>query len=89
MPNLCGAETAQQLRKHGYTGIIMGMTGDPVGCFDREAFEASGLDMCVNKDSQGVQRIVRELNQLLDRVVDQSTRRRQAARGPAATVLPQ
>lgn len=29
-----------------------------MGCQDRDDFEASGVDMCIDKDSAGVARIV-------------------------------
>jgi hypothetical protein len=35
------------------------MTGDPSGCPEREEFEASGLNECVDKDSQGICRVAK------------------------------
>jgi CheY-like chemotaxis protein len=66
MPNLTGTEATKRIREHGYAGKIVGMTGDPIGCLERAEFESAGLDVCVNKDSQGVQLIVRELKALLE-----------------------
>jgi hypothetical protein len=64
MPNLSGTQATQELRKRGFSGKIISMTGDPSGCLDREEFEKAGLDLCVNKDSRGVQLIVCELQQI-------------------------
>jgi len=58
MPEMCGAEATRELRAMGFTGLIVGMTGDPIGCEERAKFEAAGLDACVDKDSEGVRRAV-------------------------------
>lgn len=50
-----GAQAARTLRERGYKGLIVGMTGDPHGCEDRDAFEASGLDLCVDKAADGME----------------------------------
>jgi CheY-like chemotaxis protein len=73
MPNMNGTDATLELRRMGYAGTIVGMTGDPSGCAERERFERSGLDLCVNKDSVGVAEIVTLLQHLLserDRHVD-------------------
>ncbi|KAJ1638424.1 hypothetical protein T492DRAFT_833704 [Pavlovales sp. CCMP2436] len=54
MPVLTGEMATRQLRASGYTGTIIGMTGDPSGCHERSAFEVSGLNICVDKDTHGV-----------------------------------
>jgi CheY-like chemotaxis protein len=53
MPVLCGAQATRELRARGFAGLIVGMTGDPVGSEDRADFESSGLDLCVDKDVHG------------------------------------
>lgn len=58
MPEMDGTEATAQLRAMGFAGLIIGMTGDPVGCDERELFEKSGLDACVDKDTDGVRRAV-------------------------------
>jgi CheY-like chemotaxis protein len=83
MPNMNGTDATLELRRMGYAGTIVGMTGDPSGCAERERFERSGLDLCVNKDSVGVAEIVTLLQHLLserDRHVDTGS----AAPAPAA-----
>jgi len=64
MPSMGGRETVARLREGGYFGVIVGMTGDPVGSEDRTAFEAAGLDLCVDKTSTGLQALVRELDRI-------------------------
>jgi CheY-like chemotaxis protein len=54
MPVMNGTEAARKLREAGYAGVIIGMTGDPRGCDDRDRFEDAGLDMCVDKTVQGM-----------------------------------
>jgi len=54
-----GAETARALRAMSYTGLLLGMTGDPLGCDERYAFEASGLDACLDKSSAGMAECVK------------------------------
>jgi CheY-like chemotaxis protein len=61
MPGLSGAATARKLRSSGYTGLIVGMTGDVKGCDDRNEFEASGLTWCTDKDSLGLEELVRQI----------------------------
>jgi len=59
MPNMTGCEAAEKMRSPeiGYTGLIIGITGDPSGSGDRTAFEQSGLDMCADKTAQGMKTI--------------------------------
>lgn len=54
MPGLSGAETARELRRRGFIGPIIGITGDVAGCSERKNFEASGLTRCLDKDSAGL-----------------------------------
>lgn len=64
MPRMNGTETARRLREAGYSGTIIGMTGDPSGCHERTAFEGSGIDVCVNKDSAGMSFVVETLRSM-------------------------
>jgi len=49
MPVLTGEKVTRALRAGGFKGMIVGMTGDPSGCTERDDFEASGLNLCVDK----------------------------------------
>lgn len=42
-PGLDGLQTASKMRKRGYTGLIIGVTGDVLTA-DQEAFRLAGLD---------------------------------------------
>jgi hypothetical protein len=42
------------------------MTGDPLGCEDREEFDASGLDKCLDKDSRWVSLILQLLGEICE-----------------------
>lgn len=53
-PNMTGAAAAAELRARGFKGKLIGMTADNKGSRDRDRFEASGIDLCVDKDSKGV-----------------------------------
>lgn len=64
MPNLGGTETTRLLRERGFVNTIIGLTGDPEGSDDRDAFERAGLDACVDKNSKGTDFIVSELRKL-------------------------
>jgi len=64
MPRCGGAEATRQLRTMGFQGIIIGMTGDPVGSPDRADFEASGLTECVDKSIEGMDVIYDHLARL-------------------------
>ncbi|KAJ1617221.1 hypothetical protein T492DRAFT_1101500, partial [Pavlovales sp. CCMP2436] len=57
MPVLIGTKATRALREGGFRGVIIGMTGDPKGCSERDEFEASGLTECVDKDTSGIQRV--------------------------------
>ena len=48
MPNMSGSEAAQKLRQLGFTGIIVGVTGDVVDT-DDDPFLRSGVDGVVTK----------------------------------------
>ncbi|KAJ1615613.1 hypothetical protein T492DRAFT_1112578, partial [Pavlovales sp. CCMP2436] len=61
MPILTGEKATRALRAGGFEGLIVGMTGDPKGCSERDDFEAAGLNFCVDKDLPGIQRVTREL----------------------------
>ncbi|KAG8462517.1 hypothetical protein KFE25_010342 [Diacronema lutheri] len=54
MPVLSGTKATALLRQMGYSGTIVGFTGDPPGCDAREHFELSGVDACVCKGSPGM-----------------------------------
>lgn len=56
MPNMTGAALAIELRRRGYVGKVIGMTGDPKGSSDRDTFERSGVDLVLDKDSSSVRR---------------------------------
>mmetsp|Transcript_16365 Transcript_16365/g.47707 ORF Transcript_16365/g.47707 Transcript_16365/m.47707 type:complete len:802 (-) Transcript_16365:66-2471(-) len=57
MPVMSGAEATREMRRMGYTGLIIGLTGDPIGSPDRAAFEAAGLDACTDKTADGMRAI--------------------------------
>jgi len=57
MPILTGQKATHALRAGGFKGMIVGMTGDPSGCTERDDFEASGLNLCVDKDTNGIRRV--------------------------------
>jgi len=61
MPVLTGEKATRALRASGFEGIIVGMTGDPHGCSERDEFEAAGLSLCVDKDTPGIHRVVQVL----------------------------
>jgi len=61
MPRVGGAEATRTLRQQGFSGQIIGMTGDPAGSLDRDNFEECGLDMCVDKTMDGLQWIEKQL----------------------------
>mmetsp|Transcript_28726 Transcript_28726/g.65893 ORF Transcript_28726/g.65893 Transcript_28726/m.65893 type:complete len:294 (-) Transcript_28726:119-1000(-) len=72
MPILTGEKATRALRAGGFEGLIVGMTGDPKGCFERDNFEAAGLNFCVDKDLPGIQRVTRELVSFaLDEVLEE------------------
>jgi CheY-like chemotaxis protein len=56
MPVMGGAATARVLRRLlGNELLLIGMTGDPPGCVDRNELEAAGLNQCLDKDTAGMQ----------------------------------
>mmetsp|Transcript_14012 Transcript_14012/g.35706 ORF Transcript_14012/g.35706 Transcript_14012/m.35706 type:complete len:225 (+) Transcript_14012:1056-1730(+) len=57
MPFMMGELATRALRAGNFEGMIVGMTGDPLGCVERDEFEASGLDKGVTKDTPGICRI--------------------------------
>jgi len=61
MPVLTGEKATRALRAGGFQGVILGMTGDPKGCSERDDFEAAGLSFCVDKDTPGIQRVAEVL----------------------------
>lgn len=61
MPRMTGTVAAREMRNGGYSGVILGLTGDPVGSPERDEFEAAGLNACVDKDTKGVEQILKLL----------------------------
>ncbi|KAJ1625402.1 hypothetical protein T492DRAFT_910932 [Pavlovales sp. CCMP2436] len=61
MPVLTGEKATRALRAGGFEGVIVGMTGDPKGCSERDDFEAAGLSFCFDKDTPGIQRVAQVL----------------------------
>lgn len=57
MPIMSGIEATREMRKHGFNGTILGITGDPAGSPDRVDFENAGLDLCVDKTTEGMRAI--------------------------------
>jgi len=57
MPVQNGADAVREIRAMGYTGVVIGLTGDPAGSEDRNRFEASGLDSCWGKDKSAAERL--------------------------------
>jgi len=57
MPVVSGTEAVARLRADGFTGLIIGMTGEAPGSLERNAFEAAGLDACVEKDGTGLEEL--------------------------------
>jgi len=73
MPRMNGATATRVLRRElGYEGTIIGMTGDPHGSPDRAEFEASGLSGCVDKDTTGVDFIIRIIKSLMHNAAHRS-----------------
>ncbi|KAJ1634238.1 hypothetical protein T492DRAFT_1142322, partial [Pavlovales sp. CCMP2436] len=58
MPRISGAGLAYWIRARGEPMLVVGMTGDPVGCEDRLDFEAAGLDLCLEKNAEGTAALV-------------------------------
>lgn len=57
MPIMSGAEAIREMRARGFQGTILGITGDPAGSPDRIDFECAGLDLCVDKTTEGMRAI--------------------------------
>jgi len=58
MPIMGGAETGAAMRQAGFTGVMIGITGDPEGSPERDNFrDRAGLDECVDKTQAGMQLI--------------------------------
>mmetsp|Transcript_28723 Transcript_28723/g.65888 ORF Transcript_28723/g.65888 Transcript_28723/m.65888 type:complete len:301 (-) Transcript_28723:264-1166(-) len=74
MPILTGEKATRALRAGGFGGLIVGMTGDPKGCSERDEFEAAGLSFCIEKDTPSIQRIAQILGSfaLDDRIEEES-----------------
>jgi len=64
MPLLTGDAATRELRASGFTGKIVGMTGDPIGSQDRASFDEAGLDKCVDKTPEGIQAVKDEIDRL-------------------------
>lgn len=54
MPEMTGTAAVRELRRTGYTGLVVGLTGDPPGAPEVAAFLEAGLDECLGKDSTGI-----------------------------------
>ncbi|KAJ1624089.1 hypothetical protein T492DRAFT_912042 [Pavlovales sp. CCMP2436] len=61
MPVLTGEKATRALRAGGFEGVIVGMTGDPHGCSERDDFEAAGLSFCFDKDTPGIHHVAQVL----------------------------
>jgi len=66
MPGVSGTAATRRLRAMGFRGVVVGMTGDPVGSPDRNEFEAAGLTACVDKTPEGMAAVQRQVDALLD-----------------------
>eukprot|EP00306_Pavlova_sp_CCMP459_P007363 CAMPEP_0185166790 /NCGR_PEP_ID=MMETSP1139-20130426/13196_1 /TAXON_ID=298111 /ORGANISM="Pavlova sp., Strain CCMP459" /LENGTH=812 /DNA_ID=CAMNT_0027732251 /DNA_START=1 /DNA_END=2436 /DNA_ORIENTATION=+ len=74
MPEMSGTQATREMRRLGYTGLIIGLTGDPLGSPDRSSFEASGLDVCTDKTSDGMAQIEELLQGIISRKEQQRQR---------------
>eukprot|EP00306_Pavlova_sp_CCMP459_P015030 CAMPEP_0185201416 /NCGR_PEP_ID=MMETSP1140-20130426/49202_1 /TAXON_ID=298111 /ORGANISM="Pavlova sp., Strain CCMP459" /LENGTH=228 /DNA_ID=CAMNT_0027768803 /DNA_START=15 /DNA_END=701 /DNA_ORIENTATION=- len=70
MPRCGGEEATRRLRAIGYRGLVIGMTGDPVGSPDRTAFEAAGLDECTDKTLEGMEVVSTHIDRLIAAATD-------------------
>jgi len=66
MPLMDGTACTRALRAAGFAGAILGMTGDQAGCYERNEFEASGLDSCYDKNPAGIDAIIKHLRTFAD-----------------------
>mmetsp|Transcript_9552 Transcript_9552/g.28277 ORF Transcript_9552/g.28277 Transcript_9552/m.28277 type:complete len:832 (+) Transcript_9552:40-2535(+) len=96
MPRCNGSEATRRLREMGFSGVIVGMTGDVVGCPDRVAFAESGLSVCVDKTLEGMDEVATLIDQALLRAGGQQPRESDAhstcanaVTGTRAAVSPQ
>lgn len=64
MPILNGTAATRLLRAGGFRGKVVGMTGDPAGCAERDEFEAAGLNACVDKTTAGIEYIANLLSEI-------------------------
>jgi hypothetical protein len=87
MPVMNGAEATVKLREGGYSGLVVGMTGDPSGCEDRDSFEASGLDLCVDKTREGMGMLTQILAAAIEAATSPNGTRR-ASLAPATPAPP-
>mmetsp|Transcript_22270 Transcript_22270/g.57204 ORF Transcript_22270/g.57204 Transcript_22270/m.57204 type:complete len:195 (-) Transcript_22270:69-653(-) len=61
MPLMTGTAATRELRRMGFMGTIIGMTGDPPGAAEFREFEAAGLNLCTGKDTPGVWALTEKL----------------------------
>lgn len=54
MPVMTGTQATRELREAGFGGLIVGVTGDPEGCEDRNEFNTCGTDVVFDKDSAAI-----------------------------------
>ena len=67
MPNMGGTECGSLMRQKGFTGTIVGMTGDPVGSEDRDRFvQEGGLTMCLDKTTDGMREVEECIKDILE-----------------------
>jgi CheY-like chemotaxis protein len=66
MPRMNGTLCVRALRAAGFAGAIIGMTGDPLGCPEREEFDAAGLSKSLSKDSGGIVAVLKTLADIAD-----------------------
>jgi len=86
MPRKSGTEATREMRQGGYTGLIVGLTSDPHGCADREAFVAAGLDESLDKDSRALEEIEAQLKAMRARRSGWCRSASGTATGPTADV---
>jgi signal transduction histidine kinase/DNA-binding response OmpR family regulator len=64
MPVMGGTQAARALRAAGFKGVIVGLTGDPHGCVERDEFDASGVDLTLDKGSSAIALLLAMLRDL-------------------------
>jgi len=87
MPVMGGAATARELRRMGDTSLMIGMTGDPSGCADRNDFEASGIDLCLDKAQSGLEQLLRALEDHAHTLAEEGRGSASASVAPQPTPL--